>query len=92
MQLAKFWEFYGKELVIPEIEEKSLDFYKLHQVVSKLGGVDNSNPRKFWENVVLEYGCSNKSTSLLRKNFERFLEPFLVFVNSAAGVNFHLID
>lgn len=86
-QLKKFWKFHGEDLVVPEIEGKSLDFHKLHRAVNQLGGFETACKDKYWRNVAGVYGCRDLTSGFMLKGFyEKILMPFLIYMSAAEKV------
>jgi hypothetical protein len=79
--VTKFWKFHNVDMVIPEIERKSLDFYELMEMIAKLGGSEEISKKRNWPQLALEMGFARQENGYVLWHYEKYLEPFLTYIN-----------
>ncbi|XP_016075602.1 PREDICTED: lysine-specific demethylase 5D-like isoform X2 [Miniopterus natalensis] len=94
-QIAKFWEFQGSSLKIPNVERKMLDLYSLSKIVMEEGGYEAVCKDRRWAQVAqrLSYPPGKNIGSLLRSHYERIIYPYETFQCGTNLVcNTHQVD
>ncbi|XP_039730611.1 lysine-specific demethylase 5D isoform X7 [Pteropus medius] len=95
-QIAKFWEFQGSSLKIPNVERRILDLYSLSKIVMEEGGYEAICKDRRWARVAqrLRYPPGKNIGSLLRSHYERIIYPYEMFQSGANLVqcNTHPFD
>uniref|UniRef100_A0A7J8B8M9 [histone H3]-trimethyl-L-lysine(4) demethylase n=1 Tax=Rousettus aegyptiacus TaxID=9407 RepID=A0A7J8B8M9_ROUAE len=95
-QIAKFWEFQGSSLKIPNVERRILDLYSLSKIVVEEGGYEAICKDRRWARVAqrLKYPPGKNIGSLLRSHYERIIYPYEMFQSGANLVqcNTHSFD
>ncbi|XP_074179523.1 lysine-specific demethylase 5D-like isoform X3 [Rhinolophus sinicus] len=90
-QIAKFWEFQGSSLKIPNVERKVLDLYSLSKIVIEEGGYEAICRDRRWARIAqrLNYPPGKNIGSLLRSHYERIIYPYEMFQSGANLVQCH---
>ncbi|XP_076847642.1 lysine-specific demethylase 5C isoform X2 [Brachyhypopomus gauderio] len=85
-RIAKFWEFQGSSLKIPNLERHILDLYSLAKIVTEEGGFEAVSKERRWARVAqkLGYPPGKNIGSLLRSHYERIVYPFEMFQSGAS--------
>ncbi|XP_024422303.1 lysine-specific demethylase 5D-like isoform X2 [Desmodus rotundus] len=94
-KIAKFWEFQGSSLKVPNVERRILDLYSLSKVVMEEGGYEAICKNRRWARVAqhLNYPPGKNIGSLLRSHYERIIYPYEIFQSGAnLQCNTHPVD
>eukprot|EP01137_Pigoraptor_chileana_P023900 Opistho-2@90972 len=87
-RLATFWELQGIEnFREPIVEQRTVDLFRLHKEVEKRGGFQAVCTKSLWVDITKALGYSTHAGArpsttayFLRKNYERFLSPYDMFI------------